>query len=92
MTGRGVVSNIASVVSRSLGSPVIDNTGLKGIYDIDLQWAPDSIGAGPTTLATDPSGPSIFTAVQEQLGLRLDPKKIVVEVLVVDSAEKPAGN
>ena len=43
-------------------------------------------------LPADPSGPSIFTAVQEQLGLRLEPKKTAAEVLVIDSAEKPTEN
>jgi uncharacterized protein (TIGR03435 family) len=92
LTGQGNTSAIAFVISRSLGSPVTDNTGLKGVYQIDLKWAPDPIGTGPAPAPSDPSGPSIFTALQEQLGLRLEPKKSTVAVLVIDSAEKPNGN
>jgi uncharacterized protein (TIGR03435 family) len=60
---------------------VIDRTNLQGIFDIDLTWAVD-------TTASD-NAPSIFTAVQEQLGLKLEPTRAPVEVLVIESAEKP---
>jgi uncharacterized protein (TIGR03435 family) len=66
-----------------LGRTVIDNTGLKGFYKIDLTWAPDD----PTA-----DGPSIFTAVQEQLGLKLESTKGPVQVLVIEHAEKPSEN
>jgi uncharacterized protein (TIGR03435 family) len=92
IVGAGV---IASVISRALGVPVEDNTALSGVYEIALKWTPDP---PPGTVAdpgipADPSGgPSIFTAVQEQLGLRLEPMKTTVEYLVIDSAEKPSNN
>lgn len=70
-----------------LGRTVVDKTGLTGIYDIDLTWTPDS-----TEASTELSGPSLFTAIQEQLGLKLEAGKGPVEVIVVDSAEKPSAN
>jgi uncharacterized protein (TIGR03435 family) len=82
--------------------PVVDKTGLTGRYDIHLEFVPDDMpGAGPARLngverpdlpAPDASGPSIFTALQEQLGLKLSPAKGSVEVIVVDHAEKPSAN
>ncbi len=71
---------------------VVDRTGLAGLFDVHLEFAPD-IGAGST--GGDSSlglGPSLFTAMQEQLGLKLSPDKVPVEVLVVDHIEKPSGN
>jgi uncharacterized protein (TIGR03435 family) len=72
---------------------VIDRTKLTGRYDIKLHWAPDESAANSlgNSNAGD-SGPSIFTAVLEQLGLRLESTKAPVEVLVIDHAEKPDAN
>jgi uncharacterized protein (TIGR03435 family) len=67
----------------ALGRPVFDRTGPTGAYDIDLQWTPDGGDGDP---------PSIFTALQEQLGLKLVPEKDRVEVLVIDKVERPALN
>jgi uncharacterized protein (TIGR03435 family) len=89
---RGRMSQLADRLSTMLGRTVVDKTGLTGSYDIDVRFAPDpglQLPAGPPA---DPSGPSIFTAVQEQLGLKLQAGKGPVEVIVVDSAEKPEGN
>ena len=80
------------------GRIVLDRTGLTGNYDIDLTWTPDQMprpaGAGDRPpqingVAVDPNGPSLFTAVQEQLGLKLDSQRGPVEMLVIDRAEKP---
>ena len=71
---------LANQLSMALGRPVIDKTELIGTFDVTLQWAPD------TTLAAN--GPSIFAALQEQLGLRLDADKAPVEVFIVESANK----
>jgi uncharacterized protein (TIGR03435 family) len=71
---------------QELGCVVVDKTGLTGHYNFTLKWTPEG------TEATDASGPSIFTAVQEQLGLKLEPAKVLVPVLVVDSIERPASN
>ena len=73
------------------GRMVMDRTGLKGTYDFTLTWSEQSVasGAGPES-GTD--APSLFTAVQEQLGLKLVPTKGPVEVIVVDSVERPSAN
>jgi uncharacterized protein (TIGR03435 family) len=76
---------------------VVDKTGLDGTYDISLHWMPDETQAflAPPEQAAPPadsSGLSIFTAVQEQLGLRLESQKGPVEVLVIDRAERPSAN
>ena len=63
-----------------------DETGLAGGFDFDLEWTPDDT---PTDLA---SAPSIFTALQEQLGLRLETRKEQSEVIVIDHVEKPSPN
>jgi len=65
-----------------LGKPVVDMTGIKGRYDFILKWAPDDLSADGN------SNPSIFTALQEQLGLRLSPRKLPFSILVVDHADK----
>jgi uncharacterized protein (TIGR03435 family) len=90
---------LASTLSRSytarLGRNVIDATGLTGAYDVHLKWAIDSLAApaGPdATPASDGAGPSIFTALQEQLGLKLESAKGPVEVLVIDHIERPSAN
>jgi uncharacterized protein (TIGR03435 family) len=69
------------------------------LFDIKLEWTPEPAGAsapGPTpdsaAPAADPGGPSIFTAIQEQLGLRLVSTKGSVDVLIIDSAQKPTLN
>jgi uncharacterized protein (TIGR03435 family) len=74
---------------------VVDKTGLTGTFDLDLTWTPDQIPQGPIppgAPAIDPNGPSIFTAVQEQLGLKLDSQRGPVEVLVIDHAEHPMAD
>jgi uncharacterized protein (TIGR03435 family) len=70
---------------------VDDRTGLKGVFDFALDWTPDvnSLGS-PAASATN--APSIFTAVREQLGFRLDARKGPVDVLVIDHVEKPTSD
>ncbi len=81
-------------LSRLAGRLVGDQTGLKGTYDFDLNWVPDSPQATGSADATpvDPNGPSIFTAVQEQLGLRLERRDGPVDMLVIDRADKPVDD
>jgi uncharacterized protein (TIGR03435 family) len=94
------IEQLALNLSQMLGRTIVDKTGLQGFFDIHLQWAPDpSQNTGPfgpmpgaAPPPTDPSGPSIFTAIQEQLGLRLEASKGPVEVLVIDSVERPSEN
>ena len=67
--------------------PVVDQTNLPGRYDFTLTWTPDAIRA------TEPNAPpSLFTAVQEQLGLKLEAARAPTDVLVIDKAEKPSEN
>ena len=85
-----------------LGRTVIDKTDLKGEYDFKLEWAAEPGQGGleslglppdqPRPQPADANGPSIFTAVQEQLGLRLESQKGPVEIIVIDHAEKPFEN
>jgi uncharacterized protein (TIGR03435 family) len=96
------VTAIIQMLAQQLGRPVIDKTDIKGNYDFNLQWTPDEtqrggLGgldrpAGDSPMPTDTSGPSIFTAVQEQLGLKLEAAKGPVETLVIDHVEKASGN
>jgi uncharacterized protein (TIGR03435 family) len=67
--------------------PVVNKTGLKGLFNIHLEFVPEQAGA-----ATPPPGPSIFTALEEQLGLKLQPATVREEFLVIDSVEKPVEN
>jgi bla regulator protein blaR1 len=105
LTAQGVdLSFVAKQFSQQLGRTVQDKTGLTGKYDFTLQWKPDRDpspmpGApqpgqqGPAaTLSPDSSEASIFTAVQEQLGLKLESRKAPVEVLVIDHVEAPSEN
>ncbi|MGB0083700.1 MAG: TIGR03435 family protein [Terracidiphilus sp.] len=68
------------------GRIVIDKTGLTGNYEIDLKWTPDDQQGTPD------AGPTFFTALEEQLGLKLVPAKVPVDVLVIDHAERPSEN
>jgi uncharacterized protein (TIGR03435 family) len=87
-TGRAVsVSMIAALLEGSVGRNVFDRTGLAGKFDVDLQWTPDQ-----PWQPGDLNGPSIFTAVREQLGLKLESTKGPVDVLVIDRAEQPTAN
>jgi uncharacterized protein (TIGR03435 family) len=84
---RGVpLSNFVRNLGGMTGRFVIDKTGLAGPFDLDLKWTPDqAIGAG----GAQTDGTSLFAAMQEQLGLRLEAQRAPVEVLVVNSAERP---
>ncbi len=75
----------ATLLSRFERQIVVDMTGLAGEYEIHLEWTPAPITAGPSE---QPAGPSLFTAVQEQLGLKLEARKGPLDALVVDHAEK----
>lgn len=89
-----VISGLARLMP-DIGRPVIDRTGLTGMYDIDLTWAPQPMGnpmPGMPFPPVDQKGPSLFTALQEQLGLKLDSQRGPVDVLVVDGAEQPKAD
>jgi bla regulator protein blaR1 len=76
-----------------VGRVVLDRTGIAGLVDLNLEWTPDPIPQAqpddPNPVRIDPNGPSIFSALQEQLGLKLESTKGPVDVLVVDHVEKP---
>ena len=70
---------------------IVDRTGLTARYDIELNWTPDRLAqaAAPDAAPADPNAVSIFTAIQEQLGLKLEPSRAPVEVLVIDRVQRP---
>ena len=101
LTGQSIaMEQIARLLTQQTGRTVVDNTGLKGNYDFTLHWTPDQSApalngpgaGGPDSTTSSESGPSIFTAIQEQLGLRLESQKGPVEILVIDHVEKPSEN
>ena len=101
LAAQGVpISSMVNMLSQQLHHTVIDKTGLTGKYDLELNWTPDP-GSEPMFKgadssqhdpAPDSSGPSIFTAIQEQLGLKLQSAKGPVETLVIDHVEMPSEN
>jgi uncharacterized protein (TIGR03435 family) len=90
--GDDTVSLLAEALAETLGRVVIDKTGITGRYKLALAWTPDDTVAPPSSSAPPDAGPSIFTALQEQLGLRLEPAKGPVRVLVIDHAEMASPN
>jgi uncharacterized protein (TIGR03435 family) len=87
---KATAPQFAERLSRYLQRPVLDKTGLEGRFFIQLEWALDAVprGGAPVPETSD-SGASLFTAVQEQLGLKLEPQRSEIEFLVVDSVQKP---
>ena len=85
LRGDGIlVKNLAATLSNLVGRPVIDETGLSELFDFEMNWSDDRV--------QDASNPSIFTAVREQLGLKLESKKGPVVTYVIERAEKPSEN
>jgi bla regulator protein blaR1 len=105
MTGPGKImaqktslTPFAEFLGRFAGRPVVDKTGLTSTYTFKLNWTP-AVGEGglpgpppPDVAPPDSNGPSLFTALQEQLGLRLQSAKGPVESLVIEGAEEPTEN
>jgi uncharacterized protein (TIGR03435 family) len=85
------MANLADFIASSAGRPVVDRTGLTGAYALWLSWTDDSRVAGNQATGEVP-GPSIFTALEEQLGLKLEPGRGPGEFLIIDSVEKPSEN
>ncbi len=96
--GSVTMPQLAFILSRYVNRNVIDRTGLTGNFDMDLRWTPDQVpqaspggplpGAPPPSTIV-PNGPSLFTALQEQLGLKLESQRGPIEVVIIDSAERP---
>ena len=100
---KATAATFASQLSYALGRPVIDKTSLSGEFDFALEWTPEpGEDGGPTTAGLPPGtsdqpastsdGPSIFTAIPEQLGLRLKSGRGPVEVIVIDDVRMPTAN
>jgi uncharacterized protein (TIGR03435 family) len=99
MNGQRVsMARIARELSPFAGRPVEDRTLLAGSFDFELRWTPDQFRSDDGKIKylngdpIDPAGPSFFTAVQEQLGLKLESRKGPIEMLVIDHAESPSEN
>jgi uncharacterized protein (TIGR03435 family) len=86
MKGKVTLSRLADALSGSLDRPVVDMTGISGAYEIDMKWSTDE-GAEAKTGDT-PDAPTIFTAIQETMGLKLEARKAPIDIIVVDHAEK----
>ena len=85
-TARGIsIDSLAMNLSNTVGRTVVNQTGLAGTYDFTLEWAPEGADA------SDPR-PSIFTALEEQMGLKLKPSKGPVDAIVVDAIKRPSQN
>ena len=77
------MQHLAELLSAKLDRPVTDSTGVSGIFDIELTWAPDT--APPDA----DLGPSVFAAIQEQLGFQLQARKLPMGAMVIDHISKP---
>jgi uncharacterized protein (TIGR03435 family) len=97
------MATVVTVLSNQMGRTVVDQTGLKGNYNFTVQWRKDQTMSGmpreqvggvpaPDAAPLDYSGPSFFTALQEQLGLKLESTKIPTDVIVIDHIERPTEN
>jgi uncharacterized protein (TIGR03435 family) len=95
--GRGFIDSagngwgaLATRLTALLGRPVVNETGDTRHFEFHLRWTPDEVLAGGPS--SNPEAPSLITALQEQLGLKLEAKKVEVRVVVVDHAESPSAN
>jgi uncharacterized protein (TIGR03435 family) len=83
-------------LSRALGTVVDDSTGLTGRYDFTLAWKPSEgepgMGDGRFPYSGDPNAPTLFQALQDQLGLKLQSKRVPLDILVIDSAQPASAN
>jgi uncharacterized protein (TIGR03435 family) len=92
------MAQLAMALSQRIDRVVLDRTGLTGLYEFDLEFTPDQSPQGPPPPGVsppppiDPNGPSIFTALQEQLGFKLEAQQAPVDVLVLDRVEHPTEN
>jgi uncharacterized protein (TIGR03435 family) len=90
------MSMFINFLSRYLGRPIFDGTGLLGSYDFKMTWTPgeteQTLPAGENAAPVDSSATSIFSALQDQLGLKLESKTVPIEVFVIDHVERPSEN
>ncbi len=88
------MAQLADVLARPLGQTVVDKTGIAGVYDFEIKWMPEDLADKLAKAGdTDEVAPSLFTVLTERLGLKLQPQKVPVEIVVVDHVERvPAEN
>lgn len=100
MVRNAPMEEFAEVMQATLDRPVVDRTGLKDRYDFTLRWTPDGSqyggripppNSGENNAAAD-AQPPLFTAIQEQLGLKLDAMKAPAKAMVIDNVQKPSPN
>jgi uncharacterized protein (TIGR03435 family) len=87
--GDASLSQLAGLLSPIVGRVTIDGTGLTGTFDFDLNWTPDPFFRGPSVPVADPAAPTLFTALQEQLGLRLASQRAPTEILLIERIHEP---
>lgn len=90
--GARTMQELAGILQAMVGRPVIDKTGLSGAYDVDMRWVRTDLQAGEAASATNTDAPSLFTAVEEQLGLKLVAQKEKFDVLVIEHIQPPTPN
>ncbi len=88
------IDQLREVLANMFNNLVLNETGLNGRYDVHIQWTPEQPPSAPDALpqGSDLPDPSIFTALEERLGLKLESRKEPVETLVIDHAERPGEN
>jgi uncharacterized protein (TIGR03435 family) len=93
LSGQGItMENLARYVAGKLGQAAVDQTRLKGVYDLKVTW---TVETDPSTSGADPRAAlqsAVFGALEDQLGLKLSPQEITVQMLMIDSAEKASAN
>ncbi len=98
VTGENVsMATLAQALSDVTNKPVVDQTKAPGVYTFMLEWTPDAVQPGsltadeedPSVLPGMPRGPSLWSAIEQQLGLKLEGRKVPLEVMVIDQAERP---
>lgn len=102
LRGQGITMEMfATMIGGLLGMPVVDQTGLKGVYDVKVAWTQQTdqytrglpaVDPGDAGRSVEPVGSTLFTALQDQLGLKLTSHRATVRILVIDSAEKASAN
>ena len=87
-----LAETLTGILYREVGRVVVDRTGLEGRYDLTLEWSPEDGSSSSASNDSQSPGPSIFTALEEQLGLKLESSKGPVKTLVIDRVEQPSEN
>ena len=83
---------MAEILPGEVGRIVVDETKLSGWFDVRLEWASSGAALSSTTAPADVQLPSLFTALREQLGLKLEAAERPIEMIVIDKAERPTEN